>query len=473
MEWPKAIPHCSYSVAGDIHTAINLCGSLQHRGREAAGIAGISDKTIRVVKWIGTVKAIDLEDFFSFFPKKEKFHTFLAHTRYATAGGKNFKDILRDAHPHTIGGYTVDKGNHLIIYDCEYAMVHNGQVDDSFFQPVDRSDMQTGCDTEALLQYYKQYGVEQILRKIPHSYTLALADLKKQVVIVARDRMGVKPGVFGEKDGVFSSASEDIALRKNGAKFKGEIEPGCVYHINPGGEFHEERIVNPKVRHCMFEYNYIAHPDSIINGVPVRNIRIDLGRQLAKEFRFHGIDIVTHVPRCPDLAAYYYAREVGAKYLPVFYKLRGERSFQGSTQHDRELSIKSNLYLCDNCIPELKGKTVLVVDDSIIRGTNLPYALSFLDRAGVKKKYALSYTPQMCGYGLDGKKRYCKYGVDMPIEPRPGEEYIARGRDLAEISRLIGAETHYLSVEGMLDVFRKHGLKAENLCTFCIGGEEL
>ena len=168
------------------------------------------------------------------------------------------------------------------------------------------------------------------------------------------------------------------------------------------------------------------------------------------------------------MAAISYADKAGLPFMPVFYKKRKERAFLGPSAEERAASIRENLYLLYNPKTLIKDKTILIVDDSIVRGNNSPYAIKLLkEKGGVKKVCLASYTPPIGIIGEDGIARGCEFGVDMP----PTDNFIARGRTMEEISTILGAEVGYLSVEGMLKVFDSLSMSREDLCTYCIGGK--
>ena len=461
--------NCGLSVAHTLHDAYRFIRSLQHRGREGAGIAAVGDGRIDVIKWQGNVSKFDVTDLHKIFPSPS-YHTYMAHVRYATRGRKDA--ILSDAHPHTLGGHVERRGNHILIRDCEMAAVHNGQVDLSHVDDLDLTRMQSNCDTEALLYLYRRDGEHTFLRTVPGAYTMAIADYRMRDVIVLRDRTGIKPGVLGWKDGKHGVASEDIAFRKNGGDFIEDLEPGTVYYLSPEGDYSKETLVEPEVRHCFFEWNYVADVDSILNHVSARRVRETLGEVLAEEFQPADADLVTYLPRCPEVAARTYAKKTNLPFEPVFYKMRGERSFQGSTAQDRKRSIDENLHLLPGLAPYLNGKTVILIDDSIVRGNNSVRATQLLvNEAGVKKVYLVSYTPPIGIIPADGIPRGCMFGVDMPPDPPDGEGFIARGRDPGQISEAMGLPVVYISLAGMHRAFGRLGLEADQLCTYCIGGD--
>lgn len=486
---PEEISHncglCVTHSLNDVYSILNE--DLQHRGREGFGIAGIGD-TIDVMKSEGTVNTFDLIDLYKIFPvDKNRYHTFIGHVRYATRGRKD--KILEDAHPHTIGGKIWNKGNHVLIKNCDMAIVHNGQVDEKYFSGIDRSALRTGCDTEALLHLFREKGEYEILKCIPGAYTMAVADKKRKDVIVMRDRTGIKPGALGWKDGKDLVASEDIAFLKkeDRRKFIEELRPGYVYYLSADGGSRKEKVVDYKPAYCFFEWNYIANQGSTLNGLSVSRVRTLLGERLAEEFHPDGVDFVTYLPRCPEDAARSYADKRGIRFVDILYKRRGTRSFMGSTTEERRKSIDENLHILP-LEDDLKGKTILSVDDSVVRGNNTDKERRlFYEEAEPKKVYHASYTPPIGIIGKDGIPRGCMFGVDMPPYPPLGDEFVARtkrpeemppdetfverNRTLREISKEIGMEIFYLSKEGMLSVYEKLGIPRENLCTYCIGGK--
>ena len=357
------------------------------------------------------------------------------------------------------------------------AGIHNGQVNEQYLRDVDTSRLKTECDTEALLHLYKQKGEFAILKNIPGAYTLAIADKRRREVTVLRDRTGIKPGCLGWKDGKYGVASEDVAFRKNGGKFYEDLVPGYAYYLDESGDFRKEKVIESCPRFCFFEYNYLADEDSIIDGVSVRSVRQNLGRQMAEEFHPDDIDLVTFVPNCPETAAKAYAEALEVPFATVFYKMRNERSFQGTNENQRTQSINSNLYplkrihptrMSEDVLPIswLRGKSVVSIDDSTVRGTVAKRERKLLKELGAEKTYHANYTPQIGIIGEDGAPRGCKFGIDMP----PDDGFVARERNLEEISKELGMETFYISNEGMLNAFERAGMPPEHLARFCIGG---
>jgi amidophosphoribosyltransferase len=456
--------NCGLSLTHSLYDAFVSLDYQQHRGREAAGIAAIGPNRIDAIKWKGTMNTIDIEDLSKIFPPG-RYHTYIGHVRYATRGRKD--KLLQDAHPHVSGGEVLDRGNHILIRNCDAAIVHNGQVDMKYLSGVDKRLLRTDCDSEALLQYYMANGEDAVLRNVPGSYTAAIADKRKDCTIVLRDRHGIKPGILGVKNGKHIVASEDIAIRKNGGHPIENLEMGSVYYLGSDGSYKKRMVVAPEERQCFFERNYIANADSVMGGVGVSDMRMALGEELAQEFPFDDIDYVTYLPRCPEPAARSYANKIRKEFIYLFYKLKGERAFQGSTSIDRENSINENLHVIPEAAEKVAGKVVTIIDDSMIRGNNADREAALLKQIGVKKAYHINYTPRIGEIGSDGVPRGCDFGVDMP----PNDNFIARGRTDGEISQILGMEVHYLSPGGMLRAFNRFGIKGESLCTYCIGGQ--
>ncbi len=468
--------HCGIIVEHSLHDAWSSAQAQGHRGREATGLVAVADDRIDAVKWEGTPTKLDfhLAELHRLFPGRNH-HTFLGHVRYATRGRKD--KILEDAHPHTVGGTVEHRGNHILTLDCDAAIVHNGQVSEEYLTAVDKTLLKTGCDTEALLHFYLQFGERELLRQIPGAYTLAIADKRRKEIVVVRDRKGIMPGVLGEKDEQFVVASEDIAFRKNGAELLEELIPGTVYYFDALGNCRKEKVVDADHQLCRFQFNYIGHPDSVIEGFSVRRVRQLLGEQCAREFPFTDVDFVSYIPRCPKDAAWSYAQALGLPFVRLFYKKDAERSFQGSTPEERRHSIESNLYLYAHVEEMVQGKTMAVLEDSTVRGNVARRVRQLLRQAGAKEVRILNYTPPLGIIGDDGVARGCLYGVDMP----PNDNFIARvvdaegtmrNRNFGEISAELGVKMFYLSREGEVDAFKKAGLDPEKLCTFCTGGRK-
>ena len=461
--------HCGLCVTHTLHDAYSFIKTLQHRGRDAVGIAGIAHDRIDALKWIGTVETVDLVDLHKIMPSTG-YHTFVAHVRYATKGSK--RRLLEDAHPHVIGGTMADNGSHVIYTDCDAVAVHNGHVEDQYLNgagPGGDRGADT-CDTARLLRRYwdspSDEGEIELMRSVPGAYTMAIADRRRDDVLVLRDRTGIRPGVLGIKDGKHVAASEDVALRKNGGDYLEDLDPGAVYYFEPSGGYRKRQVVAPQLAHCFFEWNYFADRDSIVEGLYVKKLRRALGEMLAEELAMDSVDFVSYFPRAPEDAARGLARASEKPFHPLFYKLRGERAFQGPSPGERSQSISTNIYLIPGVVGGVRGRSVLVVEDSIVRGNNIRREHVLLEQLGLHEVLHALYTPPIGIVGDDGVPRGCLFGVDMP----PGDQFFARDRSVDEMSEAAGTRVVFLTTAGMLKVYQRLGIAPDNLCTYCIGG---
>ncbi len=477
---------CGVCVTHTLHDCYGFLDALAHRGQEVTGIYGqATDGKIFCLKWLGPPKRVfDLTDMHKIFSTGQDFHTFGGHVRYATRGEKDPRRLLVAGHPHVIGGEIEDRGDHLFIANAEMALVHNGEINPIHLAAAAGTATRTECDSERLLHVIRKQGPEETLRKIPGAFTLAYADIRTNKTLVLRDRTGIRPGVLGQKDNKYVMASEDIAFRKNGARLIEDLEPGSLYHLYPDGRCGPQRgIATGPRRLCFFELHYFSHPGSTIDGIPIQFVRRLLGQELARRFPFPGADLVTYLPRCPEPAALAYATALGLPFANIFYKANQERSFIGSTTQSRRQSITRNLNLLPslevtymisenpivyNTREFLRGKSIIVIDDSIVRGNNSRRVYEICRQAGVKRLTFLSYSPPVGIIGDDGNPRGCCYGVDM----HPDSKFISRGRSEEAISRALHMTVRQLPADALAEVYHQIGRDVSDFCTFCIGGSE-
>jgi len=458
--------HCGFFVAYSPHDVYKGLQAEQHRGREAAGIGVVRDNHVTAVKWLGNVSALKLQTIIQILGAERA--VYLGHVRYATSGRKDPRKLLEDAHPHTIGGEVQiypqddsDNPTHMIITRARIAGVHNGTIYPGSMDSIDGcdfTDLQTGCDTEAFLRVYDKLGADETMKRIPSSFSIAIADAKMRGALVMRDRFGLMPAWLGEKDGYIIAASEDEAIRQIGGKPIREVDAGEIVHLK-GQSFESRSTVPPNWRRCFFQINYVMHRDSHFGGRWVYNDRFNLGRQLAREFK-PDVDFVTYIPECPEDLALGYSHESGIPLRKIFYKKNDERSFQGPTPDERRSSIKRNLHLIDG--ENVRDKRILIVDDSIIRANNSPHAINLARQSGAEY-VALAVGTPMIGRNRKG----CVFGVDMP----DNDDFVAAecDGDLERISSRIGADdVYYISKEGQFQVLGPE----ENYCTRCIGGSD-
>ena len=333
------------------------------------------------------------------------------------------------------------------------------------------------CDTLGALEYMTRHGEQKFVESIPHAYTLVHAD--QRGVLAIRDRQGVRSGFFGiDKNGKVVIASENVILQKIGARHITPMERGNIYYCDRNGHIRELKTglaAKTSRRHCSFEWKYISDNDSNWENVSVNGLRTELGVELASEFPFSEKKnvIVTYAPRCAATAANAYARELGYKLEHVFYKISHIRSFQGSNSHERQQSIGQNLFR-DKSI-DVKDSTLIIVDDSGIRGTVRRRLKELVADSGAAEAIYLCYTPVMCPI-VDGVERGCNSGVDIPPN-NPEASYISRvfegdvwRNKTPEEFALDELPTLFLSLEGSHKAFERLGLSRNERCSYCYGG---
>lgn len=467
--------NCGVALSYDLSQLYNELGYSGHRGREACGIAAIGNDGIDVIKWLGTPQTFDLADM-SRLLGYNKPYAFMGHVRYATRGGKGPEALLDAAHPHTLDGHVEIYGNHVIVRNATSAMVHNGQINAKYLDGIDKALLER-CDTLGALDYMVRRGQHSFVENIPHAFTVIYAD--QRGIIAARDKRGVRSGFFGiDKNGKATIASENIVLQKTGARHITPMTRGNIYYFDRNGQMKELKTglaEKTQPRHCSFEWLYISDTDSDWENLPVNGLREEMGVELAKEFPFSEKKsvIVTYAPRCAATAAYAYARELDYPFERIFYKLSHIRSFQGSNSHERKQSIGENLFRDKS--KNVRGATVVIVDDSGVRGNVRSRLRELMSDSGAAETIYLCYTPIMCPI-IDGVERGCDSGVDLPSD-NPESNYISRVLEGSVWRNKAPEEfahddipTFFLSLEGSHRAFERLGLSREDRCSYCYGG---
>jgi len=418
--------------------------ALQHRGQESAGIVSCDGKHIHVERGMGEVADIFDAQTLVRLPGRRA----LGHTRYSTSG----PSVVANAQPIVVKTSMGPLG-----------IVHNGNlvnaVDLRGRLERDGSIFQTSSDTEVILHLMarnpRQDVVESLmvaLEQVRGAYSLLL--LTDSCLIAARDPHGFRPLMVGSQDGATCFGSETCAFDLLGAKVEREVQAGEVLVARAGGLESYRLPQVPQLTRCIFEQVYLARPDSVIFGDEVSNARLKMGERLAREAPA-AADIVVAVPDSGLFAALGYSRESG---LPLeFGLIRNHyvgRTFIEPQQSIRHFGVKVKLNPVRGLI---EGKRVVLVDDSIVRGTTSPKIVKMVRDAGAVEIHMRISCPPT---------RYpCPYGIDMPTR----SELIASDHSLEEIREFIGADSlAYLSMEGMLD-----GVSgpAESYCNACWTGE--
>ena len=441
--------------------------SLQHRGQDAAGILTYGEQSFHEVKNIGLVESV-----FS----RETMDTLrgpmaIAHTRYATAG----KGELSEVQPLTLN-YPYGLG--LV---CNGNIVNYRQLRRRLKDEKKRLCF-SGSDTEALLNWLAselkgatfedlREAVRSVFKEVQGSYSI-VGLLAGSGMFAFRDPYGIRPLVLGKREtaggGSYMVASESIALQVNGYEPVRDLEPGelIVMEENQEGMPHlrseviERRTLTP----CMFEWVYFASAESEMQNAPVYGMRLALGRKLAKQVRRLmdsgqiKADLVAPVPDTSRPAASSLAEELGLPYREVLIKNRYiKRTFILGSQESRSRSVDLKLNPVKS---ELKGKSVLLVDDSIVRGSTSKKIVDLVRRAGAEKVYFLSTCPPI---------RYpCFYGIDFPDKA----ELIAARRSPEEVAEAIGADAVvYLELDDLKDCITEvSGGKVTKACMACLDG---
>jgi amidophosphoribosyltransferase len=418
--------------------------ALQHRGQESAGIVTSDGQQFRSHKGMGLVSQIFRGNILHDLAGKMA----VGHTRYSTTGSSH----LQNAQP--------------FIAPCArgpIAVAHNGNLTNAA-QLRDEleargSILQTTVDSEIILHLMalpseNGHGNNLIhaIRRIEGAYSLVI--LTNNELIGVRDPHGFRPLCIGKIDDAWVLASETCALDLIHAKYVRDVEPGEVVVINQEGLSSVQAFPEHERRaFCIFEYVYFARPDSTIANRNVYKVRVEMGRQLARQFPISA-DVVIPVPDSGNCAALGYSLESGIPFEMAFVRNHYVgRSFLQPSQLIRDFDVRVKL----NLITELvKGKRVIVVDDSIVRGTTCKARVNNLKEAGAKEVHVLvSCPPHM---------NPCVYGIDFPDRSK----LMAASHSLEEIRKYLNADSlHYLSQDGLV---KATGLPANSFCMACYDG---
>ncbi len=440
---------------------------LQHRGQDAAGIATAGDGELSVRKGSGLVRDV----FQQHHMLELRGNVGIGHVRYPTAGC----DSASEAQPFYVNApYGICLG-------------HNGNLTNSaelaeILIREDRRHLNTTSDSEVLLNVFaselQRVGTPRIT---PADVFAALAAVYRRCrggyAVVAmiighgilgfRDPNGIRPLVLGERrtprGTEWMLASESVALDSLSFRLVRDVAPGEAVFIDEAGRLHTQQCV-ATLRHtpCIFEYVYFARPDSKIDNVSVYRARMRMGDRLAdkilRERPAHDIDVVIPVPDTSRTSALQLAQRLGLKYREGFIKNRYiGRTFIMPGQEEREKSVRRKLNAIDF---EFRGKTVLLVDDSIVRGTTSAQIIEVAREAGAHKVYFASAAPPVRFPNV--------YGIDMPA----ANELVAAGRTVEEVGRLIGADwLIYQDLEDLIAACQHEDARVREFDTSCFSGE--
>ena len=419
--------------------------AMQHRGQEATGISSSCDGKIYTKKDRGLVSEVFTDEALKYL----KGNMAIGHNRYSTAGG----DSILDAQP-VYAKYKLG----------EISIVHNGNLinkDEVRQELIDKGAIfQTGMDTENLIHLIANNTkdrlrdrIKEALEKTIGAYCFIVQSRSKQFVI--RDRYGIRPLSIGKlKSGGYIVASETCAFDLVGADFIRDVRPGEMLILAEGHEPESIQLFESEFRPCAFEYVYFARPDSVIDGKNVYVTRENMGKALAKNDKNKNIkvDMVIPVPDSGVPAALGYAAESG---IPFEYGIIRNhyvgRTFIEPTQEMRDLKVRMKLSPMRSLI---EGKSLLVIDDSIVRGTTSKRIVKILKEAGAKEVHFRVASPEI--------KFPCYYGIDTPHK----EELISNNMSKDEVCKYIEADSlEYLSVDDLVNAIgndRNYALESFN-----------
>lgn len=423
--------------------------ALQHRGQEGAGIVVTDGDSLRAVKGEGLVNDVFSEEKL----RDAKGNAAIAHVRYTTAGGggiDNVQPLLFRSSTGTL------------------AIAHNGNLVNASHlkQHLERSGsiFHSTSDTEVVVHLIKKSKQPRFREQVKEALSLlkgafSLMILTKDKMIVARDRNGLRPLSIGKLGDSWVVASETCAFDLIGAEYVREVQPGELLIISNKG-LEEDRFVEKENRAmCAMEYVYFARPDSNIDEINIHMARKRMGKQLAKECGHIEADVVTGVPDSSISSAIGFAEESGIPYELGLIKNRYiGRTFIQPTQELRERGVKMKL---SPVVQVVKDKRVVMVDDSIVRGTTSRRIVRMLKEAGAKEVHVVISSPPI--------SNPCFYGIDISSD----SELIATGRTIDEIRDAICADSlTFLSPEGLVEATaRPFDDENGGLCMACFTGK--
>jgi amidophosphoribosyltransferase len=421
--------------------------SLQHRGQDSAGIAVSNGSDIFMHKAMGTIAEV----FNSENLEALKGHIACGHVRYATAGSATLENAQPLLQKSKLGAVAVAHNGQLVNYVQLREMLEDSG-----------STFSSTSDTEVILKLiaksYKK-GLERALtdtiQMIKGSFALIVSTEK--CLIGARDPNGIRPLCLGKLENGWILASETCAIDAVNGTYVRDIQPGEIVIISEDGVLSFEFGERTSKRTCIFEYVYFARPDSIIDGIPVTEAREKMGACLARESGVPA-DVVIGVPDSGLGAAQGYAKEAGIPYASGIVKNKYiGRTFIAPTQRERENMVFVKLNAVKSVV---NGKRVVVIDDSIVRGTTSRRLVQILRRAGAREVHFRISSPPV--------KFPCYFGINTPTRG----ELISSQHNEAEICKEIGADTlAFISAEGMLESCRACNPEQYGFCKGCFTGE--
>lgn len=408
--------------------------ALQHRGQESCGIA-VSDTKGPKGKVISHKDMGLVNDVFnSEILDKLKGNIGIGHVRYSTAGSsvrENAQPLVLNYVKGTLG--MAHNGNLLNAVELRDELSYTGAI---FQTTIDSEVIAYLIARERLKVGTVEEAVKNAMLKIKGAYSLIVMSPRK--LIGARDPFGFKPLCIGKRDNAYFLSSETCALDTVGATFIRDVLPGEIVTITQDGIESDTSMMRNETAKCIFEYIYFARPDSKFDGMGVYESRINAGRILAKTHPVEA-DVVVGVPESGNPAALGYSMESGIPYGNAFIKNNYVgRTFIKPKQEQRESSVMVKLNVLKEAI---EGKRVVMIDDSIVRGTTCARIVSLLKNAGAKEVHVRISSPPFL--------HPCYFGTDIPSE----EQLIASGNTVEQVCKIIGADSlGYLEVDRLSEM---------------------
>jgi amidophosphoribosyltransferase len=422
--------------------------SLQHRGQEGAGIVVTDGEKLKGFKGIGLVTEVFNKGQLSELTGKAA----IGHVRYATAGGGGYENVQPLLFRSLNGSLALAHNGNLVNAN---ALKHQLENQGSIFQ--------TTSDTEVLAHLIKRSGYPLLKDRVKNALTMikgayAFLIMTETELMVALDPNGFRPLSLGSLGEAYVVASETCAFDVVGAEFVRSVEPGELLIINDEGLHSERFTLHTQRAICSMEYIYFSRPDSNIDGLNIHTTRKNLGKRLAIEAPVEA-DVVTGVPDSSISAAIGFAEQSGIPYELGLIKNRYVgRTFIQPSQSLREQGVKMKLSPVRGVV---EGKRVVMVDDSIVRGTTSKRIVSMLREAGATEVHVRISSPPI--------KHPCFYGIDTSTH----EELIASNHTVEEIRQIIGADSLvFLSEEGLLEAIgRNYEGEYRGQCMACFTGK--
>ena len=423
--------------------------ALQHRGQESCGIAvtdTYGERKVHSKKGLGLVNEVFDEEAL----EGLKGNLGVGHVRYSTAGATKVENAMPLVLNYVKGTLAIaHNGNLTNAVELRHELEYTGAI---FQTTIDSEVIAYHIARERLKTEKAEEAVRNAMQKIEGAYALVVISPRK--MIGARDPFGLRPLCIGKRDNTYFLASESCAIAAVGGEFVRDVEPGEVVTLTPSGIVSNRELCfkdSSKQARCIFEYIYFARPDAVIDGVGVYASRIKAGRFLAMDSPVEA-DMVVGVPESGNPAAQGYAMESGIPYGTAFIK----NSYVGRTfikpkQSMRESSVQVKLNVLKDAV---KGKRIVMIDDSIVRGTTCHRIVRMLKDAGAKEVHVRISSPPFL--------HPCYFGTDIPSE----DQLIAYGKTLDEIRDSIEADTlAYLGMERLKEL--NNGLP---YCDACFSG---